>query len=86
MYKVIKGDRPSRPASGFSGTLWKLLVATWVMEDGPESKRRPSASAVLDRLQKDVDNWGKSIVPLVPEEWKRNGEYPECLNKRRNFS
>ena len=61
-------------------------MATWVVEDGPESKRRPSAPVVLDRLQKDVDHWGKSIVPLIPEEWEASGEYLECLNKRRNFS
>ena len=77
MFKVVTGDRPNRPASGFSDTLWDLLVSTWVVEDGPESKRRPSASAVLDQLKKDVDHWGKSIVPLVPKEWQESGEYSE---------
>lgn len=81
MYKVISGDRPNRPASGFSDTLWESLTETWVAEDGPESKRRPSASVVLDRLKKDVDNWGKSIVPLVSKEWQESGGYSRFSSK-----
>lgn len=46
-----------------SDILWGLLETTWVVEDGPESKRRPSASVVLDQLEKNVDHWEKSITP-----------------------
>jgi len=65
----MSGGRPDRPSPGFSDTLWKLLTTTWVTEGGPKSKRRPPASTVLDRLKKDAEHWGKSIVPLVPKEW-----------------
>ena len=51
-------------------------MATWAVEDGPESKKRPSASVVLDRLKRDIDHWGKSVVPLVPKEWQRGGGCP----------
>ena len=50
-------------------------MATWVVEDGPDSKRRPSPSTVLDWLKKDVDRWGKSIVPLVPGRWQQSGKH-----------
>ena len=56
-------------------------MATWTVEDGPESKKRPSASVVLDRLKRDVDHWGKSVVPLVPKEWQRGGGCPKCPSK-----
>ena len=85
MYKVMVGDRPDRPASGFSDALWELLVATWVVEDGPESKRRPSAPIVLDWLKRDAGNWGKSIVPPVLKEWQESGGYPKYLRKRHNL-
>ena len=58
--------------------LWESLEATWVAEDGPESKRRPSASVVLDRLEKTVDHWGKSIFP---EEWREGGGYLKLSNE-----
>jgi len=75
----MKGDRPDRPPSGFSDALWELLVWTWVVEDGPESKRRPSPSFILDQLEKSVDQWEKSIVPLVPKRWQEDGWYPKFL-------
>ena len=56
-------------------------METWAVEDGPESKKRPPVSVVLDWLRKDVDHWGKSIVPLVPKQWQENGEYPESPKK-----
>ena len=55
-------------------------METWVAEDGPGSKRRPSASVVLYRLKKDVEHWGKSILPLVPEEWQGSGGCSRCLS------
>jgi len=82
----MKGDRPERPPSGFSDALWELLVRTWVAEDGPESKRRPPASFILDQLEKGVDQWDKSIVPLVPKQWQENGQYPKYPRKCRIFS
>lgn len=78
MLKVVGGTRPNRPALGFSDTLWDSLTSTWAVEDGPESKRRPSASVVLDQLKKEVDDWEKAIVPLIPKEWQESGEFPKC--------
>ena len=77
MLKVMKGDRPERPPLGFSDALWESLVTTWVVEDGPGSNRRPSASVVLDWLKKDVDNWEKSIVPIIPKQWEESGGDPK---------
>ena len=69
MLKVIKGGRPDRPPSGLSETLWGLLVATWVEQHAQKPRERPSASAVLTRLKRCVNQWGKSIVPLIPKDW-----------------
>ena len=74
MCKVLKGDRPGRPFSGFSDLLWELLVATWVVEDAPESRGRPPASNVLDRLKSEVDHWDASILPLLPGRRQENSE------------
>ena len=73
MLKVVKGDRPSRPPSGFSETLWYLLVATWAEQYAREPRKRPSARTVLNRLAKCTDHWGKSITPLIPEDWENTG-------------
>ena len=47
-------------------------MKTWDTEDGPKSQKRPSASIVRDRLQEDVDEWGKSVASLFLED----GAYP----------
>ena len=73
MLKVVKGDRPARPSSGLSETLWDLLVATWVEQYAQRSRERPPASTVLAQLKECVDDWGKSIIPLVPEDWEDVG-------------
>ena len=70
MLKVVKGDRPSRPPSGLSETLWDLLVATWVEQYVQKPRSRPPVSTVLTRLNGCVDDWGKSIIPLIPEDWE----------------
>ena len=77
----MEGDWPDRPALGFPDALWESLATTWVEEDGPESRRRPSASTVLDWLKERVDDWGESVAPLVPKQWQENGRYPEYPNK-----
>ena len=82
MFKVMKGNRPDRPPSGFSETLWGLLVATWVEQYAQKPRKRPSASTVLTRLKKCVGHWGKSIIPLVPEDWKNTGSCRMSPNDR----
>ena len=81
MLKVMKGDRPDKPPSGLSDTLWELLVATWVAQRAQESGGRPPASTILDQLKECVDDWGESIVPLVPKSWQEVGECRMSLNK-----
>ena len=66
MVKIFDGVRPDRPSSGFSDRLWDLLMATWAVKHAREPGRRPPAWAVLDQLKEIVDDWGISIVPLVP--------------------
>ena len=73
MLKVMKGDRPDRPPSGLSKTLWDLMVATWVEQYAQEPCKRPSASTLLTRLKDCVDDWGESIIPLIPEGWGDTG-------------
>lgn len=63
MYKVIEGDRPSRPSSGFSDQLWELLASTWRTEYGSRPSGRPPTSIILDQLNEDVCDWGGSIIP-----------------------
>ena len=78
MYKIIEGDRPGRPSSGFSDQLWELLVSTWCAEYGSQPSKRPSTSVVLDRLGEDVHNWGKSIIPPTPVQ---KGASQKCGSK-----
>ena len=73
--KVLKEEIPDRPFSGFSDGLWELLLTVWVAERGMQLQRRPSASIVLDRLKEDIDHWGKSIVPLIPNQWQESSGY-----------
>ena len=67
MYKVLKGERPDRPPDGLSDQLWELLVTTWVAERWSQPSKRPSTSIVRSRLNGDLHNWGKSIVPPALE-------------------
>ena len=66
----MDGVRPDRPPSGLSDTLWELLVATWAVQHAQEPGGRPPAWTILDRLKETVDDWGRSIVPPVPEYWQ----------------
>lgn len=68
MYKVIEGGRPDRPPSGFTDPLWELLVETWREEHGSRSPKRPETSTILNKLRKEADNWGKTIIP-PPAGW-----------------
>ena len=70
MLRVMDGVQPDRPPSGFSDTLWELLASTWVVQHAHEPPGRPPARTVLGKLKECVDDWGKSIVPLVPEHWQ----------------
>ena len=73
MLKVMKGDRPDRPSSGLSETLWNLLVTTWAEQYAQKPCERPFVSTVLTRLKECVDDWGKSIVPFTPEDYENTG-------------
>ena len=75
MVKVVGGDRPKRPPLGFSDTLWELLMASWAKERAQKRRRRPSVSTMFDRLKESVDDWEKSIVPLVPKQWEESCGY-----------
>jgi len=81
IFKVIEGGRPDRPPFGFSDKLWKLLMKMWVEQRVKGTRRRPSASTVLDGLKQDVDRWEKSIMPLIPREWQESGGYNTSPNK-----
>ena len=72
MLKVVKGDRPDRPSSGLSDALWDLLVATWVVQYARKPRERPSVSTVLIRLKECVGDWGKSITPLIQDDWEND--------------
>ena len=53
----------------------------WVVERNMKTPRRPVASIVLGRLKEDVNHWGESIVPLVPNQWQESSGYPPCLSE-----
>ena len=49
---------PKRPqTSKFSGFITRLV------ERGSQPPKRPQTSTILDLLGKEVENWGKTIVP-----------------------
>ena len=79
MFKVLQGERPDRPPSGFSDQLWELLVTTWRTEQGSQSPKRPPTSTILDRLEEDVRWWGKSIIPPTPIHPQKKRKWPMCL-------
>jgi len=74
----MSGSQPDRSATQLPDLLWELLVRTWDTEGGPETRRRPSASIVLDQLKQSVDQWGESIIPVIPKQWEESGRYPTC--------
>ena len=69
------GARPDKPSLGFSEPLWDLLVATWVEHYAQKPRERPSTSTVLTRLKGFVDDWGESIISLIPEDQENTGSY-----------
>ena len=60
VYKVIRGNRPSRPSSGFSD-LWGLLQATWLEENASQPPKRPRNLTIIDQLNNDAYQWQESI-------------------------
>ena len=55
--KVTTGEKPGRPASGFSDALWDLLFTVWDPEYGSEPSKRPPARAILDQMKEDAGDW-----------------------------
>ena len=53
--------------------LWDLLGETWVEQYAQKPRNRPPVSTVLTRLKECIGDWGKSIIPLVPEDWENTG-------------
>lgn len=37
-------------------------MSTWLVEYGSQPPKRPSTATILDGLNKEVDNWGKSTI------------------------
>ncbi|KAF9648296.1 kinase-like protein [Thelephora ganbajun] len=64
MYKVLQGERPERPCVELSDQLWTLLETSWHVEHRSQPSGRPPTSTVLNRLEKDAPNWGKSSIQL----------------------
>ena len=66
--KVTTGEKPGRPASGFSGALWELLFKVWDPERGHEPPKRPSTREILDQMKEDADDWNAVMGLLgIPE-------------------
>ena len=79
MYKVLQGERPDRPPSGFSDQLWELLVTAWHAEQGIQPSKRPPTSTILDQLEEDVRWWGKSIIPPILIQPQNKRKWPMCF-------
>ena len=58
----------------------------WVVQRALESEMRPPARTVLDRLKECVDDWGGSIVPLVPKSWQEDGRCHMSPSERYSLS
>ena len=83
--KVMDGNRPERPPSGFTDPLWDLLAETWLDQHFDEPQKRPPVSTVLDRLRESVGDWDKSITPVIPKQWEESGEYAMSPSKCRDL-
>ena len=62
-----------------------MLVASWVEERAGEPQKRLSISAMLGRLEESVEKWGKSVVPLAPDQYKENSRYRIYLSEFRGL-
>lgn len=74
MYNVLEGVRPRRPCSGFSNQLWGLLETTWLTECASQPSKRPQIPTIIERLENDVHDWGKTIIPPAPVRKERSAE------------
>ena len=61
--KVARGEKPSRPTSGFSDALWNLLLKAWDPEYKSQPSKRPSILTVSHQMKEDADDWDKFIAP-----------------------
>ena len=68
MYKVMSGEKPGRPPSGFSDALWNLLLAAWDAEHRSQPSKRPFIQSIANRLQEDVGKWNQLLDLPTPEE------------------
>jgi len=68
MLEVMRGKKPDRPPSGFSDTLWNLLLAAWDAEHRSQPSKRPFIQSIVNQLQEDVDEWDQDMILPPPEE------------------
>ena len=55
--KVLRGNKPDRPAAGFSDQLWVLLIQTWLEEYESSQPTRPNAGIILEQLYYEEGAW-----------------------------
>jgi len=78
MYKVMNGEKPGRPPSGFSDALWNLLLAAWDADHRSQPSKRPFIQSIADQLQEDVDKWNQLIDLPTPEQGDEDCKSSAC--------
>jgi len=87
MLEVMRGKKPDRP-SGFSDTLWNLLLAAWDADYGYQPSKRPPIQAILNQLREDGEDWDEFFSAPRPleVEGKESCAYPKLGSAARLLS